>query len=219
MQINSSLLQFLKELALNNNKEWFDVNRKRYEAEKEAFNKVIAYLFDEISVFENLEGQTWKNCTYRINRDIRFSADKSPYKKNFGCSFEEGGKKSGKAGYYLHIEPGNCFLAGGLWGPDKDQIQTVRQEIDYNADSLLKIIQNVEFKKVFGEIMGDGLKTAPKGYEKDHEHIDLIKKNQWYVWHKYTDSEVIKPNFLDEVVNNCKTMKPFADWVNLVCFG
>ena len=110
MQIQKTLLPFLTDLANNNNREWFLANRKRYDDEKAAFQQVIGYLLKEIGTFENLDGQQIKDCSYRINRDIRFSADKSPYKKNFSCSFEQGGKKSGRAGYYLHIQPGNSFL-------------------------------------------------------------------------------------------------------------
>ncbi len=218
MTINKSLLQFLTELGNNNNKEWFDINRKRYEAEKADFTKIISHLFDEVAQFENLEGLTYKNCSFRINRDIRFSANKSPYKRNFSCSFEEGGRKSGKAGYYLHIEPGNCFIGGGAWGPTKDQTVAIRQEIDYNPKPLLDIINNPSFINIYGQILGDGLKTAPKGYEKDHVNIDLIRKNQWFVWHKYTDSEVLKDDFLEKVIAHCKVMKPLTDWINLVCF-
>lgn len=218
MQIQPTLLPFLTDLANNNNREWFETNRKRYETEKAAFQQVIGYLLKEIGQFENLDGQQIKDCSYRINRDIRFSADKSPYKKNFSCSFEQGGKKSGRAGYYLHIQPGNSFLAGGAWGPTKEQLQAIRQEIDYNSESFLKIIENSTFKSVFPKIEGDGLKTAPKGYPKDHPQIEILKKNQLYVMHNYTDNEILESVFLDKVVSHCKIMKPFADWVNLVCF-
>ncbi|MES2797634.1 MAG: DUF2461 domain-containing protein [Bacteroidota bacterium] len=218
MQIQKSLLPYLSDLATNNNREWFLANRKRYDIEKEAFQQVIGYLLKEIGQFENLDGQQIKDCSYRINRDIRFSADKSPYKKNFSCSFEQGGKKSGRAGYYLHIQPGNSFLAGGAWGPTKEQLMAIRQEIDYNGKHLHAVIDDSKFKEVYSEIKGDGLKTMPKGYPKDHPEIELLKKNQLYVMHNYTDNEVVAADFLDKVVAHCKIMKPFADWVNLVCF-
>jgi uncharacterized protein (TIGR02453 family) len=218
MQIQNTLLPFLTDLAANNNREWFLANRKRYDDEKAAFQQVIGFLLKEIGQFENLDGQEIKDCSYRINRDIRFSLDKSPYKKNFSCSFEEGGKKSGKAGYYLHIQPGNSFLAGGAWGPTKEQLAAIRQEIDYNAENIKSILNNKSFKEVYSEIKGDGLKTMPKGYPKDHPEIELLKKNQLYVMHNYTDSEVVAADFLEKVVAHCKIMKPFTDWVNMVCF-
>jgi uncharacterized protein (TIGR02453 family) len=218
MQIQKSLLPYLTDLAANNNREWFLANRKRYDDEKAAFQAAIGYLLKEISQFENLAGQEIKHCSYRINRDIRFSANKAPYKNNFACSFEEGGKKSGRAGYYLHIQPGNAFLAGGAWGPEKDQLAAIRQEIDYNGKDLKKIVNNPEFIKVFSELKGDGLKTAPKGYPKDHPEIELLKKNQLFVMHNYTDDEVVAADFLDKVISHCKIMKPFAAWVNMVCF-
>ena len=218
MQIQKSLLPFLTDLAVNNNRDWFLANRKRYDDEKAAFQQVIGYLLKEIGTFENLDGQEIKDCSYRINRDIRFSADKSPYKKNFSCSFEEGGKKSGRAGYYLHIQPGNSFLAGGAWGPTKEQLAAIRQEIDYNPENIKSILANPKFNEIFNEVKGDGLKTMPKGYPKDHPEIELLKKNQLYVMHNYTDNETVAADFLDKVVSHCKIMKPFADWVNMVCF-
>jgi uncharacterized protein (TIGR02453 family) len=218
MHISPTLPQFLMDLATNNNREWFETYRKRYETEKAYFQQVIGYLLKEIGQFENLDGVEIKDCSYRINRDIRFSADKSPYKKNFGCSFEQGGKKSGRVGYYLHIEPGNCFLAGGAWGPTKEQLHAIRQEIDYNGADLLKIIEKPDFKKLFSKIEGDALKTMPKGYPKDHEYIELLKQNQLYVMHTYTDNEILEADFLPKVVSHCRTMKPFTDWLNLVLF-
>lgn len=218
MQISSTLIPFLTDLSNNNSREWFEANRKRYEMEKAQFQQVIGYLLKEIGQFENLNGQEIKHCSYRINRDIRFSADKSPYKKNFGCSFEEGGKKSGRAGYYLHIQPGNSFLAGGAWGPTKEQLAAIRQEIDYNGADLVKILETPSFKELFPKIEGDALKNMPKGYPKDHHFIELLRQNQLYVMHKYTDNDVIGIGFLDKVVSHCQTMKPFADWLNMVLF-
>jgi uncharacterized protein (TIGR02453 family) len=218
MQISKTLPNFLTQLVANNNREWFEANRKWYETEKAAFQQVIGYLLAEIGQFENLDGQQIKDCSYRINRDIRFSANKAPYKNNFACSFEQGGKKSGRAGYYLHIQPGNSFLAGGAWGPSKEQLAAIRQEIDYNPENIKSILANPKFKEIFDGIKGDGLKTMPKGYPKDHPEIELLKKNQLYVMHNYTDNEVLASDFLDKVVGHCKVMKPFADWVNLVCF-
>lgn len=218
MQISSTLIQFLTDLANNNSREWFEANRKRYEIEKAEFQQVIGYLLKEIGQFENLNGQEIKHCSYRINRDIRFSSDKSPYKKNFGCSFEEGGKKSGRAGYYLHIQPGNSFLAGGAWGPTKEQLAAIRQEIDYNGGDLVKILETPTFKVLFPKVEGEALKNMPKGYPKDHQFIELLKQNQLYVMHKYTDNQVVEAGFLDKVVSHCHTMKPFADWLNMVLF-
>jgi uncharacterized protein (TIGR02453 family) len=218
MQISPTLIPYLTDLAANNNREWFLANRKRYDDEKASFQQVIGYLLAEIGQFENLAGQEVKHCSYRINRDIRFSANKAPYKNNFACSFEEGGKKSGRAGYYLHIQPGNAFLAGGAWAPEKDQLAAIRQEIDYNPENIKAILSNTKFKEVFNEVKGDGLKTAPKGYPKDHLEIELLKKNQLFVIHNYTDKEVLSDDFLDKVISHCKIMKPFADWVNMVCF-
>ncbi len=219
MQISANLFPYLKQLAANNNREWFAAHKKTYDTEKKAFDAVIEYLIKEIGSFENLDKQTVKDCAYRIYRDVRFSADKSPYKKNFSCSFEEGGKKSGRAGYYLHIEPGNCFVAGGAWGPSKDQLAAIRQEIDYNGPQLMQILDKPEFKALFPKVEGEALKTAPKGYEKTHEYIDLLRQNQYYVLHRYSDTEVLAADFLDKFVSHCRVMKPFIDWCNMVCFA
>jgi uncharacterized protein (TIGR02453 family) len=219
MQISPSLFPFLTQLAANNNREWFAANKKAYDTEKLAFDKVIEYLLKTIGAFEDIDGQRVSDCAYRIYRDVRFSADKSPYKRHFACSFEQGGKKSGRAGYYLHLEPGNCFLAGGAWGPSKEQLAAIRQEIDYNPSELLGILENHDFKALFDKIEGEALKTAPKGYDKDHPNINLLRQNQYYVLHKYTDAEVLAPGFLEKFVSHCRTMKPFADWCNMVCFG
>src|ERR1041385_455332 len=151
--IQASTLKFLKGLKKNNNKPWFDKHRKEYESAKMDFENFIQSVIDKHSKNDvDLKGLVAKKCTFRINRDVRFSKDKSPYKTNLGASMDKGGKKSGFAGYYFHLEPGKSFLGGGLWMPQPDALKKVRQEIDYGFDEFKKIVGSKRFKSVFKEM-------------------------------------------------------------------
>jgi uncharacterized protein (TIGR02453 family) len=200
--MESQTLHFLSLLAENNNRDWFQENRKLYDAAKADMEKLVGYLITEVGKFQDLGNLQVKECLLRINRDIRFSKNKAPYKNNLSAGIGPGGKSSGKIDYYLQIQPGDqTFLGGGMWETTSEQLARFRQEIDYNADELKHIIEEKEFKILFPEIHGDSLKTTPKGYPKDHPEIELLKRKQLFFLHRFTDKEVASKDFGDMVVN------------------
>ncbi|WP_421764197.1 DUF2461 domain-containing protein [Ekhidna sp.] len=204
-------LDFLSDLAKHNKKEWMDDNKKRYQQAKEQVIALVADIIQKSSAFDpSLSAVDPRKTLFRINRDIRFSKNKDPYKTNFGAAIVEGGRKTGNPGYYLHIMPGNNFAGGGIYQPSSDLLQKVRQEIDYNGNELRAIIDDKKFKKVFSEPYGDDrLKTAPKGYPKDHENIELLQLKHYVFMKKMTDKEVTSKNFSSEVAQVYKTLHPF----------
>lgn len=207
--------KFLKQLAKNNNKEWFDENRKTYEVCKAEFETIIKSVIDKSAVFDKgLAGLEAKKCMFRINRDVRFSKDKSPYKLNMGASINPGGKKDMGAGYYMHIEPGKCFLAGGCYMPQPDVLAKIRQEIDYNTADFKKILNAKDFKTYFKELsQDDKLKTAPKGYPKDHPELSLLQNKHFIVMHHLKDSEVLDKNFPTYAAKVFKAMLPLNQFL------
>ncbi len=204
-------LNFLKQLAKNNNKEWFDINRKTYEVVKVDFIAVVKNIIDKSILFDKeLAGIEARKCLFRINKDIRFSKDKSPYKLNMGASINPNGKKDMGAGYYLHIEPGKSFLAGGCYMPQPEALAAIRQEIDYNAADFKKILNAKDFKTYFKELSdeGDKLKTAPKGYPKDHPELSLLQHKHFIVVHHITDEQLSEKNFPTYAAKVFKAMHP-----------
>jgi len=211
------VLDFLDELSVNNNKEWMDAHRGQYEEAKGEFKQLISHLLGELTfIDEGLQGLSPKDCIFRINRDIRFSKDKSPYKNNFGAYMSEGGKKSPNAGYYLHVQPrGESFIGGGMYHPDTDTLAKVRQEIDYNAAELKNIVSGEHFKKYYSTIQGDMLKKAPKGYPTDHPNIELLKLKDYIVIHKLSDEELTAPDFKERALEMFGAMEPFVRYLNV----
>ena len=212
----SYILKFLQSIARNNNRAWFEKNKPTYLQAKEAFDQFLEKLLEELIKFEDsLAGLNPKKLAFRIYRDVRFSKDKRPYKVNMGAGFSPGGKMIQEPGYYLHIEPGNkSLLAGGLYMPDANNLAKIRQEIDYNPEGLLKILGDRKFKKLFASLDDfDKLKTAPKGYAKDHPHIELLKHKSFIVSHPFTDKEVKDKKFLRLVAETAKTVKPLNDYL------
>lgn len=210
------ILKFLKDIAKNNDRVWFEKHKPRYLEAKQGFEDFVGELLKEMIKFdEGLAGLDPKKLPFRIYRDVRFSKDKRPYKTNMGAGFSPNGKLVQEPGYYIHIEPGNkSFVAGGIYMPDKDLLAKVRQEIDYNADKLLKILNNKSFKKVFKELDDfDKLKTMPKGYPADHPHIEFLKHKSFIVTHPFTDKEVIDKKFLKVVASSAKLIKPLNDFI------
>lgn len=204
-------LKFLKQLAKNNNKEWFDANRKTYEASKVEFERIVKSVIEKSLVFDKeLAGVEAKKCLFRINRDIRFSKDKTPYKTNMGASINPGGKKGMGAGYYIHIEPGKSFLAGGCYMPEPEVLSAIRQEIDYHTKDFKKIIEAKDFKTYFKELAdeGDKLKTAPKGYPKDHPELSLLQHKHFIVTHYIKDDVILDKNFPAYASKVFKAMLP-----------
>ena len=214
--INPSTLSFLRNLKKNNNKEWFDKNKDKYLTSKDNIADLTDALLKECLRFEKgFSGLTSKDCIFRIYRDVRFSKDKRPYKINMGASLNVGGKKVQNAGYYLHIEPGGSFWAGGIWMPPGDQLKKIRQEIDYNGKEFKKILSNKDFIKHFkGLDKSYQLKTTPKGYDKSHPDIETLKLTSFIAWHKFTDKEVVNKNFIAQLSKGAKIMKPLIDFLN-----
>lgn len=217
--IQSSTLQFLKNLKKNNTKEWFDANRDVYELAKTNFREFVEELITGISKFDpavkNLEA---KQCVFRINRDIRFSPDKTPYKRNLSALITPGGKKSFSAGYYVHVEPGASFLAGGMWQPESVYLNAIRQEIDYNADEFKKIITAKAFKTHFGSLSDeDKLKTVPKGYDKTHPQIELLKHKSFIVSSELADKTVVSKDFLKDCIKIFNAMYPLNSFLRRAC--
>lgn len=210
-------LRFLSALKKNNNKDWFDKNKVQYLAAKENMELVVADVIKEIGKFDKaIAGLTAKSCVFRIYKDVRFSKDKTPYKTNMGASINEGGKKAIGPGYYLHIEPGNSFIAGGMWMPPGDELKKIRQEIDYNPKPLKKALNNPAFKKYFGGLSPEyKLKTTPKGYDKEHENIELLRFNSFIVWHKIPDKTLSSKAFAKEIAKGAKLMKPLLDYLKV----
>lgn len=212
--------KFLKQLAKNNSKEWFDANRKTYELSKSEFEAVVKSVIDKSTTFDKgLAGLEAKKCLFRINKDVRFSKDKSPYKLNMGASINPGGKKSEIPGYYIHIEPGKCFLAGGCYMPQPDVLAKIRQEIDYNTTDFKKILNAKDFKTYFKELsQDDKLKTAPKGYAKDHPEISLLQHKNFIMYHPIKDEEILNKNFSAYAAKVFKAMLPMNEFLRS-CMG
>lgn len=222
--IQAQTLQFLATLKENNNKPWFDTNRKTYETAKKNFAEVVQELINGIGKFDRSleEAQLEvKNCTFRINRDIRFSKNKDPYKTNFGASFSKGGKKAHSAGYYLHIDPTQCFLAGGIWMPEPDDLKKIRIEIDYNFDEVRNILNAESFKKYFPNGLDREAATVrpPKGYDDANPAIELIKLKSFTASSVIDAKEILKPNFTETVLEGFKAMQPYIAFLNSAIEG
>jgi len=216
--LQSSTLKFLKELKKNNNKLWFDAHRKQYEAARNEFEALIQAVLDKHSKNDpDLKGLTAKKCMFRINRDIRFSKDKSPYKTNFGASMDKGGKKSGLAGYYFHLEPGKSFLGGGIWMPQPDFLRKIRQEIDYCFDEFTKILSAKKFKTLYKELyIGEDVRLTkvPQGFEKNNPAAEYLKFKSWLVLADIDDSTLTSKDLLNKTVDAFCVMQPFVKFLN-----
>lgn len=212
----SSILDFLSDLAQNNHKGWLDANRKIYEQAKKIFEEQMDALLLALQGFdEGLLGLEVKKCIFRINRDVRFSKDKSPYKQNFGAYFQRGGKKAIGAGYYWHLQPnGESFCAGGVYTPQPPELAKIRQEIDYNEAEFRTILQNPDFVRYFGELENTKIKTLPKGYTADNPAIDLLKYKSFTVWHRLSDEAVRSDAWFTEAVAAFQAMQPLTDFLN-----
>jgi uncharacterized protein (TIGR02453 family) len=215
--LQANTIKFLKDLQKNNNRPWFEEHRKQYENAKADFLLLVQQLIAGIATFDkpigNLEA---KNCTFRINRDVRFSKNKDPYKNNIASYFNKDGKKGIGAGYYLHIEPGKSFAAGGIWVPEPAVLAAIRQEIDYSFKEWKKIITDKSFKKNFDEgIKGETLTRPPKGYDENNPAIEFLKKKSFIVSHSFTDAEVQSKTFVKDVARTFGAMKPMLDFLNL----
>lgn len=203
------VLGFLKQLAENNNREWFNDNRKWYEESREKILFLTDVLINEIGEFDSeVRGLQPKECVFRIFRDVRFSKDKRPYKTNFGSFICKGGRKSMNPGYYFHLEPGGCFIAGGIYMPPAPVLKSIRSYVADHAEEFLEITGEPDFKKQFPEMYGEKLKLAPKGFPKDHDHIELLKHKS-YIYSKTLEEKVVtSDSYIKEVIALYEQLHP-----------
>ncbi len=218
MVIKNSTFQFLKDLKNNNDREWFNAHKDRYLAAKENFDEFVHALIQEIAKFDSQVAHLHaKDCVFRIYRDVRFSKDKSPYKTHFGAHISPVTKKSlihTRAGYYLHLSPGDSMLAGGAYKPESPWLRSIRESIYNDPQAFKKIINKASFKKYFGSIEGEKLKRPPKDFPGDHPDIELLKHKSFLVTHKLTNKEVLSKDFLKLSGKIFKALAPFDDFLN-----
>jgi uncharacterized protein (TIGR02453 family) len=214
--ISRETFRFLQQLKVNNDKVWFDANRSQYSKLRKEFEDFLEIVIAEISQFDREASQTTARASiFRINRDIRFSNDKLPYKTNFGAFIAKGGRKGINSGYYIHIEPGECFLAGGIYMPSAPMLKAIREEIFENTDAFKDIIHSPDFMKHFGDRIGDEkLKSAPRGFPKDFPDMDYLKYKSYTVLKSEPDSIYQKPDFIKEIKAVFKAMAPFNQFLN-----
>lgn len=217
--LQASTLQFLKGLKKNNVKEWLDGHRKEYDAAKADFTALIHSVILKHGAKDiTIADRTAKECLFRINRDIRFSKDKAPYKTNFGASIKRDGKKSPYAGYYLHIEPGgNSFVGGGLWMPEPDALKKVRQEIDYCLEEFTGITGNKKFVKIYNGLENaDDLKLSrpPKGYDDTNPAIEYLKYKSFIASCAISDEEITGKGFEKKVLEAFEAIQPLLHFIN-----
>ena len=215
--MQSSTLQFLRTLEKNNNREWFDENKTTYQEAQQDVIYFVEKLIEEMVVFDEEIGKAdAKKSLFRIYRDTRFSKDKSPYKTNFGASLGMG-KGSQKAGYYLHIEPGKSFLAGGIYMPESSVLKEIRKEISAFGEEFLTIVEKDEFRNYFrGLSVEDKLKKVPQGFEKDDKMAEFLKLKHYIVTHPVSDEQLLNENAAKEFAKIYKSMKPLNDFLNAI---
>lgn len=214
--LKPSTISFLKDLASNNNKPWFDANRDRYTDAKDDFEVFVAGILKTLAKDEpGFAEQKAKDCIFRIFRDVRFGKDKTPYKPNFGAFFSKGGRKFPGAGYYIHIESGGkAFTGGGLWMPEAPILKAVRQEIDYNLDEFKSIISDKKFKKHFSSVQGEATKKAPQGYTEDNPAIAYLKLKSFTVTTQIPDADLTNKYLNKKALEIFTSMRPFIDFLN-----
>ena len=208
--IPKETLPFLIKLSKNNNRDWFNDNK----AEFKAIETKVKEAYNSLGELLNNHDQIDKVKVFRIYRDVRFSKNKLPYKTHFGGSFHRK-KPELRGGYYLHIQPKNeSFIATGFWEPNKEELFRIRKEFEMDDSEIREILNQTKFKNTWGSFVGDELKTAPKGFDKEHQAIDLIRKKQFIFIKKYTDKEVNSKGFLDDVNTSFVNVRPFFDYMS-----
>lgn len=216
--LQSSTVKFLKELKKNNNKPWFDAHRKEYEAAKSDFAAFVQALINKHAKSDpTIKSIAAKDCLFRINRDIRFSKDKSPYKTNMGAYINRGGKKSLFGGYYFHCEPGQSFVGGGLWMPMPPELNKVRQEIDYNFAAFKKILDSKKFRSVFNDLSRDPeyvLTRVPKGYENDNPAAEYLKMKSFVALTPLKDPDLTSKDLIKKASAAFAALQPLLEFIN-----
>jgi uncharacterized protein (TIGR02453 family) len=207
--ISKSTLNFLEALKENNNRDWFNEHKPEFQIEQKKVKDFYNAILERLKTHDDID----KFKLFRIYRDVRFSKDKTPYKPHFAGSFSRATKRL-RGGYYLRIRPGESFLAGGFWEPNKDDLMRIRKEFEMDTSEIGEIICDKNFIKYFGKLQGESLKTAPRGFDKNHPDLDLIRMKQFIVVRNFTDEEVMASNFLEEINNSYKAMRPYFDFMS-----
>ncbi|MBE7661325.1 DUF2461 domain-containing protein [Tenacibaculum finnmarkense] len=212
MQVDKSIFKYLENLKQNNNRDWFTDQKPRFVEVQKSVKEFYGKVSENLETHDVID----KFKLFRIYRDVRFSKDKTPYKTHFSGSFSRKGSHL-RGGYYLQIEPGNSFLAGGFWQPNKEDLLRIRKEIELDASDFREILNNPEFVKNFGtKFEGDELKSAPRGFDKNHPDIDLLRKKGFIAVRNFTDKEVLSNNFLSEIDTSYKALRPFFNLMSEV---
>ncbi|MCZ4245764.1 DUF2461 domain-containing protein [Pedobacter punctiformis] len=211
-QIQPSGLDFLKLLKKNNDREWFNAHKTEFQKKQVLIESFAQALLDLMNTHDVIETPSGKKSLYRIYRDTRFSNDKTPYKTHWSGSFKRMGKQR-RGGYYFHIEPGNSFVAGGFFGPSPQDLKLIRENIAFDDQPLREILKDKTFIASFETLKGEQLKTTPKGFEADHEAIDLLRYKQFLLVRKFSDEEVLSTDFLNKCDQAFKNMRPFFDYM------
>lgn len=216
--LSKDSLQFLDDLKANNNRDWFLDNKKQYEVFKKDYQQLVADFLDAMKPLDpTLKMLEVKNCTFRINRDIRFSKDKSPYKDHVGIWMSSGAKGMNRSGYYVHIARAGSFIAGGFYCPEAEDLKKVRKEIAFFHEDLEEIMNNKSFQKEFGDFdrnENNLLKNPPRGYEKDHPAIEFLKLKSFETSQKFNIEEVLKKDFVSKMTQKLIVLKPLNDFIN-----
>jgi len=211
-----SVLGFLSDLAMNNRRAWFEEHKAVYEQARGTFEGFVEELIHRLSAYEDLSGVTAKDSVMRIYRDIRFSKDKTPYNTWMAAMIAPGGKKSGRLGFGLRVTPNDSGAAGGLWDRGSEQLDRFRRAVDRDSRAFSRVIEAPDFVRMFGGLKGETLKTAPKGYAKDHPAAEILKLKQVYVVRSFSDHAVSADDFMDQLVATFFAMKPFVEYLNRV---
>lgn len=210
------LLDFLTQLKLNNNRDWFLENKKWYSASKKEMESFVTEMIKIISAIDpSVQSPAMKDCMFRIFRDVRFGADKSPYKTNFGAFIARGGRKTAFPGYYFHFEPGESMLAAGVYQPEPDTLKMLRNEVYFHSSELKEIIEKPSFQKYFTELGDfDKMKKAPKDFPSDFADIELLKYRSYIVSHQFSDKIIASANYPKQVLEMLQELQPFMKFLN-----
>jgi len=209
-QITTLTFDFLKDLKENNHKEWFQENKDRYEASREEMIAFAEDVLNKVREFDIIDTPSGKKSLYRIYRDVRFSKDKTPYKSYWSGSFSRAGAER-RGGMYFGIEPNNTMIGGGFWGPNKEDLLHIRKQLEADASPLEEVLHSAEFKEYFGIMEGEQLKTSPKGFDKMHPNVALLRYKQYLVMKKFNDKEVLSPHFSNVLAEGFRKMLPFLN--------
>lgn len=211
--ISKRNVDFLKKLEKNNDRDWFQANKEWYTEAHENSIELADKVLLELSKIDEIDNESGKKSLYRIYRDVRFSKDKSPYKTHWAMSFRRKGADR-RGGYYIMIKPGQMMVGGGFYSPESKDLKLIRGHIAEEPQRLRKILGSKKFTDTFGELRGEQVKTAPKGYPKDHPAIDLLRYKSMYVFKEYSDKEAMDKDFHKGIIKTYKAIRPYFDYMS-----